>query len=74
MRFEEYKCNVAAIIGLVDRRPTKCGEVYLYDNGDATVYDDLWGGSPVYFEGEGAHHRAVKYVATRIVETCKLVW
>lgn len=74
MRFEEYKCNVASIIGLVDRRPTKCGEVYLYDDGSATVYDDLWGGLERYFYGEDAHHQAVRYVTTRIVQQCELVW
>lgn len=67
-------CNVASIIGLVDKRLTKCGEVYLYDNGSATVYDDLWGGAPAYFEGADAHHQAVKYVVTRIIEKCELVW
>jgi len=67
-------CNVASIIGIVNKRLTKCGEVYLYDNGNATVYDDLLGGAPAYFEGADAHHQAVKYVVTRIIETGELVW
>ena len=67
-------CNVASIIGIVNKRLTKCGEVYLYDNNSAAVYDDLWGGAPAYFEGQDAHHQAVKYVVTRIIETGELVW
>lgn len=64
-------CNVAAIVGIVDGDLTKCGEVYLYDDGTATVYDDLWGDPARYFD---SHHDAVRAVTTRIIEQCELVW
>ena len=63
--------NVAAIVADYEGKPTKFGEVYLYDDGSATVYDDFWGGPERYFD---SHHKAVTYVSTRIVERCALVW
>jgi len=66
--------NVASIVGVVDGVPTKCGEVYLYDDDTASVYDDLWGDHTRYFDGPDAHHQAVRCVVTRIIDQCELVW
>lgn len=68
-------CNVASIVGKVDGHMTKCGEVYLYDDGTASVYDDLWGDPTRWFSSkEHGHHDAMVAVVTRIIEQCELVW
>ena len=67
-------CNVASIVGNVDGHMVRCGEVYLYDDGTASVYDDLWGDPTRWFNGPDAHHQAVRCVVTRIIEQCELVW
>ncbi len=67
--------NVASVMADFNGRQTKFGEVYLYDDGSATVYDDFWGNT-AWFDanGKNRHHEAIRYVVTRIVEICELVW
>ena len=65
------EAHVAAIVAEVDGRRTKCGEVHLYGDGTAAVYDDLWGDPVRYCETWG---RAMRVIVTRIVMDCELVW
>lgn len=71
MRFDEYGLDVAKIVAMVNGEPMVCGEVYLYDNGQAVVYDDLWGDAPRYCD---SHGDAMKVIVTRIVTDCELDW
>ena len=63
--------HVAAIVAEVDGRRTRCGEVYLYGDGTAAVYDDLWGDPTRYCDTWG---QAMRVIVTRIVMECELVW
>lgn len=71
MRYDEYGCNVASIVGRVNGRRRKVGQVFLYDDGTATVYDDLWGNAERYCN---SHSEAMRVIVTRIIEECELVW
>ncbi len=66
--------NIAKIVGPYKGRKIVFGEVYLFDGGRATVYDDFWGGMSYFDIKEHGHHDAMRYVVTRIVEDCELVW
>ncbi len=71
MRDEEFRVNYAAIVGMYEDKPFKFGEVYLYDDGSASVYDDFWCDPTRYCE---SHGQAMRVIVTRIVEDCELVW